>query len=376
MFRFERRLCQRNPAPWGRPRRGPSRRPSTRVGVAEDQVRAILDRALADVAGARSASDLERVRVRVLGRSGELTGLLRSLGAIPASERPRVGQEANRAKALVEAAVGARLLELKAAEHRQALASSRLDLTLPGRYMPPGPVHPVTRVQDEIIEIFEGLGFSVAEGPEVETDYYNFAALNFPDDHPARDMQDTLRVAADTVLRTHTSPVQIRAMKAQSPPVRIICPGKVFRRDISDATHSPMFHQVEGLAVDRHITMADLKATLGLFAREMFGPRSRVRFRPSFFPFTEPSAEVDVLCFKCGGDGCRFCKQAGWIEILGSGMVHPNVLRNVGYDPEAVTGWAFGMGVERVALLKHEIDDIRLLFDNDLRFLQQFGPVR
>ena len=226
---------------------------------------------------------------------------------------------------------------------------------------------------DEIIDIFEGLGFSVAEGPEVETDYYNFSALNFPDDHPARDMQDTLHVSADTVLRTHTSPVQIRAMKAQRPPVRVICPGKVYRRDVTDATHSPMFHQVEGLAVDRHITMADLKATLELFARQMFGPRSRLRFRPSFFPFTEPSAEADVLCFKCGGDGCRFCKHGGWIEILGSGMVHPNVLRNVGYDPEEVTGWAFGMGVERVAILKHEIDDIRLFFDNDLRFLQQFG---
>jgi phenylalanyl-tRNA synthetase alpha chain len=341
--------------------------------VAEDGVRTILDRALADVAGARSASDLEQVRVRVLGRSGELTQLLRSLGAIPAADRPRVGQEANRAKAEVEAAIAARLEGLKAAERKQALDATRLDLTLPGRSTPPGPVHPITRVQDEIIEIFEGLGFSVAEGPEVETDYYNFAALNFPDDHPARDMQDTLHVSADTVLRTHTSPVQIRAMKAQKPPVRIICPGKVFRRDISDATHSPMFHQVEGLAVDRHIDMADLKATLDLFARAMFGPRSQVRFRPSFFPFTEPSAEVDVLCFKCGGDGCRFCKHGGWIEILGSGMVHPNVLRNVGYDPEEVTGWAFGMGVERVALLKYEIDDIRLLFEDDLRFLSQFG---
>src|SRR5215510_5208242 len=333
----------------------------------------MLDRALAEVAGARSASDLEAVRVRVLGRGGELTGLLRSLGMLDPADRPRIGQEANQAKRRIEEAMSARLSEVKAAEHREALASSRPDLTLPGRYVSPGTVHPVTRVQDEIIEIFEGLGFSVAEGPEVETDYYNFAALNFPADHPARDMQDTLHVGPITVLRTHTSPVQIRAMKAQPPPVRIICPGKVFRRDIADATHSPMFHQVEGLAVDRHIDMADLKATLDLFARAMFGPRSSVRFRPSFFPFTEPSAEVDVRCFKCGGNGCRFCKQAGWIEILGSGMVHPNVLRNVGYDPEVVTGWAFGMGVERVALLKYEIDDIRMLFENDLRFLRQFG---
>ncbi len=234
-------------------------------------------------------------------------------------------------------------------------------------------MHPITRVTEEIIEVFEGLGFSVAEGPEVESDYYNFAALNFPDDHPARDMQDTFHIGPDTLLRTHTSPVQIRTMKAQPPPVRIICLGKVYRRDILDATHSPMFHQVEGLAVDKHITMADLKATLQLFAREMFGPKSTVRFRPSFFPFTEPSAEVDVRCFKCGGDGCRFCRESGWLEILGSGMVHPNVLRNVGYDPEEVTGWAFGMGIDRIALLKYEIDDIRLFFDNDLRFLQQFA---
>ena len=343
------------------------------MSAGEGRVRAIVDRALAEVAGARSASDLEQVRVRVLGRSGELTALLRSLGAVPASERPLVGQEANRAKAQIEAVISARLEELRVEEHRRALAASRFDLTLPGRSTPPGPVHPITRVMDEIIEIFEGLGFSVAEGPEVETDYYNFAALNFPDDHPARDMQDTLHVSANALLRTHTSPVQIRAMKAQRPPVRVICPGRVFRRDVTDATHSPMFHQVEGLAVDRHITMADLKATLELFAREMFGPKSRLRFRPSFFPFTEPSAEADVLCFKCGGDGCRFCKQSGWLEILGSGMVHPNVLKNVGYDPEEVTGWAFGMGVDRVAILKYEVDDIRLFFDNDLRFLQQFG---
>ena len=339
----------------------------------DPRVQEVLDRALAEVAGARSTSDLEQVRVRVLGRAGQLTTLLRSLSGIPAAERPKVGEQANRAKAAVEAAIAARLEGLKAEEHRQTLATDRPDLTLPGRRPPPGAVHPLTRVTEEIIEVFEGLGFSVAEGPEVESDYYNFAALNFPDDHPARDMQDTFHLSADTLLRTHTSPVQIRTMKARRPPVRIICLGKVYRRDILDATHSPMFHQVEGLAVDKHITMADLKATLQLFAREMFGPKSAVRFRPSFFPFTEPSAEVDVRCFKCGGDGCRFCKESGWLEILGSGMVHPNVLRNVGYDPEEVTGWAFGMGIDRIALLKYEIDDIRLFFDNDLRFLQQFG---
>jgi phenylalanyl-tRNA synthetase alpha chain len=339
----------------------------------DPRVQEVLDRALAEVAGARSTSDLEQVRVRVLGRAGELTTVLRSLGNIPAADRPKVGQQANLAKTQLEERIAARLDELKAAEHQRTLAADRPDLTLPGRRPPPGAVHPLTRVTEEIIDVFEGLGFSVAEGPEVESDYYNFAALNFPDDHPARDMQDTFHVGADALLRTHTSPVQIRTMKAQRPPVRIICLGKVYRRDILDATHSPMFHQVEGLAVDKHITMADLKATLQLFAREMFGPKSTVRFRPSFFPFTEPSAEVDVRCFKCGGDGCRFCKESGWLEILGSGMVHPNVLRNVGYDPEEVTGWAFGMGIDRVALLKYEIDDIRLFFDNDLRFLQQFA---
>jgi phenylalanyl-tRNA synthetase alpha chain len=339
----------------------------------DPRVQDVLDRALAEVAGARSTSDLEQVRVRVLGRSGQLTTLLRSLGSIPAAERPKLGEQTNQAKATVEAAIAARLEGLKAEERRLTQQADRPDLTLPGRRPAPGPMHPLTRVTEEIIEVFEGLGFSVAEGPEVESDYYNFAALNFPADHPARDMQDTFHLAPDTLLRTHTSPVQIRTMKAQRPPVRIICLGKVYRRDILDATHSPMFHQVEGLAVDKHITMADLKATLQLFAREMFGPRSTVRFRPSFFPFTEPSAEVDVRCFKCGGDGCRFCKDSGWLEILGSGMVHPNVLRNVGYDPEEVTGWAFGMGIDRIALLKYEIDDIRLFFDNDLRFLQQFA---
>jgi phenylalanyl-tRNA synthetase alpha chain len=342
----------------------------------DPRVQEVLDRALAEVAGARSTSDLEQVRVRVLGRSGQLTTLLRSLGSIPAAERPRIGEQTNRAKASVEAAIAARLEGLKTEERRVTLQADRPDLTLPGRRPDPGPVHPITRVTEEIIEVFEGLGFSVAEGPEVESDYYNFAALNFPDDHPARDMQDTFHVGPDALLRTHTSPVQIRTMKAQRPPVRIICLGKVYRRDILDATHSPMFHQVEGLAVDKHITMADLKATLQLFAREMFGPTSGVRFRPSFFPFTEPSAEFDVRCFKCGGDGaCRFCKNSGWLEIGGSGMVHPNVLRNVGYDPEEVTGWAFGMGIDRIALLKYEIDDIRLFFDNDLRFLQQFASL-
>jgi len=340
--------------------------------VGHPRVDAILEEARGAAVGARSAAELEQLRVRFLGRQGELTQLLRSLGKLPPDERPLVGAAANEAKRELEALLDARLAEARDAERARARRQQRLDLTLPGRRPPVGAVHPLTRVHDEIVTIFVGLGFSVAEGPEIETDYYNFEALNFPLDHPARDMQDTFFLPGDRLLRTHTSPVQIRTMQAQRPPVRIICPGTVYRRD-ADVTHSPMFTQVEGLAVDRHVTMADLKGTLELFARAMFGPRSRIRFRPSFFPFTEPSAEVDVLCFLCGGEGCRVCRQSGWLEILGSGMVHPQVLRNVGYDPEEVTGWAFGMGIERIAMLKYGIDDIRLFFENDLRFLRQFA---
>ena len=341
--------------------------------MADKRASEILKGARGEAARAKSSADLEQVRVKYLGRQGILTQFLRSLSSIPAAERPEVGREANLAKAEIETLLGERLAELKAAERRHALESQRVDLTLPGRRPSPGTLHPLTLVQDEIIEIFLGLGFAVAEGPEVESDFYNFEALNIPRDHPARDMQDTFYLSEDVLLRTHTSPMQIRIMKAMRPPLRYIFPGRVYRRDIADASHSPVFHQVEGLAVDRNISMGDLKGTLELFAREMFGPRTTTRFRPSFFPFTEPSAEVDVRCFLCGGEGCRVCKQSGWLEILGSGMVHPQVLRNVGYDPEEVTGWAFGMGVERIAMLKYGIDDIRLFFENDLRFLTQFA---
>jgi phenylalanyl-tRNA synthetase alpha chain len=340
--------------------------------VGHPRVDQIVDEARVAIGRAESSADLEQLRVRYLGRQGRLTQLLRSLGALPARERPLVGAAANEAKRELEALLELRLGETREIERRQERARQRLDLTLPGRRPPFGTRHPLTSVQDEIIAIFVGLGFSVAEGPEVEDDYHNFEALNIPRDHPARDMQDTFYLSEDTLLRTHTSPVQIRTMQTQRPPVRIICPGRVYRRD-ADLTHSPMFHQVEGLAVDRNISMADLKGTLELFAREMFGPRSKIRFRPSFFPFTEPSAEVDVLCFLCGGAGCRVCKQSGWLEILGSGMVHPQVLRNVGYDPEEVTGWAFGMGIERIAMLKYGVDDIRLFFEDDVRFLRQFA---
>jgi phenylalanyl-tRNA synthetase alpha chain len=342
---------------------------------AEDLIRRIdgfARGALDAIQKAGSSDQVEALRIRAFGRKeGYLTACLRDLPLVKPQDRPRVGEVANRAKRELEELIERRLVELRRLE--QGARREPIDLTLPGRRPPLGALHPLTRVHDEIVEIFIGLGFSVAEGPEVESDYNNFEALNIPPDHPARDMQDTFYLSEDTLLRTHTSPVQIRMMKAQRPPVRVICPGRVYRRDIADASHSPVFHQVEGLAVDRNISMGDLKGTLDLFAKEMFGLRSRVRFRPSFFPFTEPSAEVDVLCFLCGGSGCRVCKQSGWLEILGSGMVHPQVLRNVGYDPEEVTGWAFGMGVERVAMLKYGVDDIRLFFENDLRFLHQFA---
>ena len=341
--------------------------------MSHPRVEAVAGEARAAIEGAASSAELEAIRVRYLGRSGGLTQILKSLGALSPEERPQVGAAANEAKRELEALLDARLETTRAAERRRQRESERPDLTLPGRRPARGVVHPLTRVQDEIVRIFAGLGFSVAEGPEIETDAYNFEALNIPRDHPARDMQDTFYLSPETLLRTHTSPVQIRAMRAQKPPVRIICPGTVYRRDVADITHSPMFHQVEGLAVDRGITMADLKGTLTLFAQEMYGPRSKIRFRPSFFPFTEPSAEVDVLCFLCSGTGCRACRQSGWLEILGSGMVHPQVLKNVGYDPEQVTGWAFGMGIERIAMLKYGVDDIRLFFENDLRFLRQFA---
>jgi phenylalanyl-tRNA synthetase alpha chain len=339
--------------------------------MADQRVRTIVEGAREEIERAATRRDLDEVRVKYLGKRGTLTQLLRALPGLPPAERPIVGREANEAKAGIESELEARQAVVEGVERRARLAAARPDLTLPGRRVVPGGLHPLTQVHDEIVDVFTGMGFAVAEGPEVELDHYNFEALNIPKDHPARDMQDTFYVGGEILLRTHTSPVQIRTMERQKPPVRIICPGRVYRRD-ADITHSPVFHQVEGLAVDRGISMADLKGTLELFARELFGPDSRIRFRPSFFPFTEPSAEVDVLCFLCKGGGCRVCKASGWLEILGSGMVHPRILRAMGYDTEEVTGWAFGMGVERVAMLRYGIDDIRLFFENDLRFLSQF----
>ncbi len=321
-----------------------------------------------------SLDELQEVRVKYLGKKGALTNLLRSLGTVVPEERPKIGQEANNLRVKIEQIIGLKEKFLKDRLKEDLWEKERIDVTLPGRPFSIGQKHPLTMVMDEIKEIFIGLGFQVAYGPDIETDYYNFEALNIPSDHPARDMQDSFYITEQYLLRTHTSPVQVRVMEKLSPqlPVRIIAPGKVYRRD-DDATHSPMFHQVEGLAVDKEISFANLKSTLLLFAREMFGPEQKIRLRPSFFPFTEPSAEVDISCVICGGSGCRVCSDTGWLEILGSGMVHPRVLEVSGYNPKEVTGFAFGMGVERIAMLKYGINDLRLFFSNDLRFLKQFG---
>ncbi|MDD2444386.1 MAG: phenylalanine--tRNA ligase subunit alpha [Desulfotomaculaceae bacterium] len=339
----------------------------------EEKLRKMGEDACGALAKAGSLEELNGIRVRFLGKKGELTQILRGMGGLSAQERPRIGQVANEVRSAVENELEARSATLKRLLREQKLRSEGIDVTLPGVPLLRGGKHPLSVVLEEIQEIFLGLGYSIAEGPEVETDYYNFEALNLPKEHPARDMQDTFFVGEEILLRTHTSPVQVRYMERTAPelPVKIIAPGKVYRRD-DDATHSPMFSQVEGLAVDRRITFSDLKGTLDLFAREMFGSKTKTRFRPSYFPFTEPSAEVDISCVMCGGNGCRVCSHTGWLEILGSGMVHPRVLEVSGYNSEEVTGFAFGMGVERVAMLKYGIDDMRLLFDNDLRFLRQF----
>lgn len=337
------------------------------------RVQELLREGLAEIEKAGSPEELEGIRVRLLGKKGRLTQVLRQMGGLPAAERPEVGRLANEARAAIEAALAGGKTRLEATARQKALKEEALDVTLPGRRPVRGGLHPLTRVWMEIEDILQGMGFEIAEGPEVELESYNFGALNYPEDHPARDMQDSFYITPEILLRTQTSPVQVRYMQQKTPqlPVRIIAPGRVFRRD-DDPTHSPMFHQVEGLLVDRGITLGDLKGVLYEFARQMFGPRTRIRFRPSYFPFTEPSAEVDVSCTVCRGEGCRTCGNTGWLEILGSGMVHPAVLENGGYDPEVVTGFAFGMGIDRITMLKYGIDDLRLFFQNDLRFLSQF----
>ncbi len=314
---------------------------------------------------------LEAARVRFLGRKADLVLLLRSIPELPVEERPEVGRVGNLVRRELEAAFEARRTELETKELILGLERERIDVTLPGWRFPLGHLHLVAQTQREIEDIFVGMGYEVADGPEVETEYYNFEALNTPADHPARSLHDTFFVSDGVVLRTHTSPVQVRTMEKQQPPVYVIVPGKAYRRD-SDATHTPMFNQVEGLVVDKHITLADLKGTLETFAKAMFGENRSVRLRPHFFPFTEPSVEVDVSCMICEGAGCRLCKKSGWLEILGAGMVDPNVFGFVGYDPEAYSGFAFGMGIERIAMLKHGVNDLRLFFENDLRFLRQF----
>lgn len=320
-----------------------------------------------------SERDVEEVRVRYLGRKGSLTEAVRGLRDVPAEERPVVGALLNEIKNDLESRVQGRLAELRDAERERRIAGERVDVTVPGRMRPPGHLHPVTRTMEEIVGSFIALGFEVADGPEIEDDYHNFTALNFPADHPARDMQDTFFVADGYVLRTHTSPVQVRVMESRRPPLRVIAPGPTYRHD-SDTTHSPMFHQIEGFMVDRRVTFGDLKGVLTLAMQQILGPETRLRFRASFFPFTEPSAEIDVSCQICQGRDaqCRICRGSGWLEVLGAGMIDPNVFEAVGYDPEAVSGFAFGLGVERLAMLKYQINDIRLFAGNDLRFLRQF----
>ena len=319
-----------------------------------------------------AGEDLEQIRIQYLGKKGELTAVLRGMGKLTAEERPVIGQLANQVRADIEAAIAEKAEALKAGALAEQLKAEKLDVTMPGKVMRVGHVHPLTRVQRDMEEIFIGMGFSIAEGPEVEYDLYNFQKLNIPENHPARDTQDTFYITDNILLRSQTSPVQARTMEVQKPPIRIISPGRVYRSDAMDATHSPLFHQMEGLVVDKGITMGDLKGMLETFAKAQFGEETRCRFRPHHFPFTEPSAEVDVSCFACGGKGCRLCKGEGWIEILGAGMVHPNVLSMCGIDPEEYSGFAFGMGIERIAMLKYHVDDIRLFYENDVRFLEQF----
>ena len=338
----------------------------------KDQLEQLRSTALQELEGINDPKLLEDFRVRYMGKKGSVTALLRGMGALSAEERPIMGQMVNQLRQELEEAVGTKNELLQAALQKQKLAAETLDITMPGKKQKNGGLHPLNVVLDDLIDIFQSMGFDIVDGPEVETDYYNFQALNVPEDHPARDMQDTFYLADKLLLRTQTSAAQARTMEERKPPIRILCPGRVYRADEVDATHSPVFHQIEGLVIDKGITMCDLKGVLEQFAQEIYGEETKVRFRPSFFPFTEPSVEVDVSCSECGGKGCRVCKGAGWIEILGAGMVHPFVLSNCNIDPEEYSGFAFGMGIERVAMIKYGVDDIRLFYENNQRFLEQF----
>ena len=338
----------------------------------KEQLQAISTAAKEAILSCAEESEIENLRVKYLGKKGELTSILKQMGSLAPEERPKMGALVNEAKAELEELIASKKDELKSAATEQKLKDETIDITMPAKEIKSGKLHPLNTVLDDMIDIFQSMGFDVVDGPEVETDHYNFECLNVPADHPARDMQDTFYLAENLLLRTQTSAAQIRTMETRKPPIRVICPGRVFRADEVDATHSPVFHQIEGLVVDKGVTMCDLKGVLEQFAQEIYGNDTKVKFRPSFFPFTEPSVEVDVTCSECGGKGCRVCKGSGWIEILGAGMVHPNVLRSCGIDPEEYSGFAFGIGLDRLTTTRYKISDIRLLFENDKRFLDQF----
>ena len=338
----------------------------------KEKLQAIRAEALESLNGCKDKNELDALRVRFLGKKGELTALLRGMGGLAPEERPIMGAMVNEVRGLIEKGSEEKLTALEAEELSRRLAEEQLDVTVPGTKNHLGKKHPLSTVLDEIKDIFLGMGFQIATGPEVELDHYNFEALNMPKNHPARDTQDTFYITENILLRTQTSPMQVRVMEKQKPPIKIIAPGRVYRSDEVDATHAPLFHQVEGLVVDKGIRMSDLKGTLELFAKRLYGDEAVVRFRPHHFSFTEPSAEMDIRCFSCGGKGCRLCKGEGWIEILGAGMVHPKVLAGCGIDPEVYSGFAFGLGLERIVMRRFNIDDLRLFFENDLRFLEQF----
>lgn len=339
----------------------------------KEQIENIKKSALEEIKNANDEKVLNDVRVKYLGKKGELTLILRGMGGLSPEERPVIGSLVNQVRDEIENLIEDKEKEFKVAEIKRKLENEKIDVTMLGKKVELGSVHPITQIIKDIEEIFIGMGYQIADGPEVELATYNFDKLNTPPDHPARDIQDTFYVTDDIVLRSQTSPVQARVMETQKPPIKIICPGVVYRSDSVDATHSPVFHQIEGLVVDKNISMGDLKGTLEMFAKKCLGEKTQIRFRPHHFPFTEPSAEADVSCFVCGGKGCRVCKGEGWIELLGCGMVHPNVLRNCGINPEVYSGFAFGCGIERIAMAKFGIDDMRLLYENDVRFLKQFG---
>ncbi len=338
----------------------------------QEKIEQIRNTAEAEITSATSIAELENTRIKYLGKKGELTLVLRGMGSLPAEERPVVGSLVNKARDFIEEKLSQKEREIKEKLLEERLKTEKIDITMPSKKVELGSIHPITQIINDVKEIFIGLGYEIAEGPEIELATYNFDKLNTPPDHPARDIQDTFYITDSIVLRSQTSPMQARVMEQQKPPIKIICPGTVYRSDSVDATHSPVFHQIEGLVIDKHISMSDLKGTLELFAKKCLGEKTKIRFRPHHFPFTEPSAEADVSCFVCGGKGCRVCKGEGWIELLGCGMVHPNVLRNCNIDPEVYSGFAFGFGVERIAMAKFGIDDMRLLYENDVRFLKQF----